>query len=567
MTKKFALNLSGVVFLNSFTVFPEYFISTCVIYILIVSSLITYSTYGLIIQNSLSNCIGLVLLMSCYLLFNDDYIALNFLSFHNSIISDQLAFITKFVICIFSSLYFFFISNILKEQNIISFEYLIVLLFAVIGLIVLCSSNDLISSYLAIELISLSSYILASFKKSSSYSVEAGLKYFVTGAISSALLLLGISLIYFFTGSVNMKDFYDLFSQNTFMPSLQTVWQSYHVYKTPEYSYYMLDESSYLALVTYFYYHYIFFQSLNPFALIVANFNFLEFGLLLILFSLFIKLALAPFHLWSLDVYEGSPSSSSFFFAAITKLSIFVFLIRFCYSGFFELYYSWQLYALIVGVLSILIGSVGGLKQKRIKTLLAYSSTSHMGYALLAFSTAHLFGIQMLLFYLIIYMISGLCTWYIFLILKPKTKTYYKKFNKELADFALLKKSNFALAMALSLTMFSMAGIPPLIGFFAKLGVFLSLIKNGYHSVEFYSVALISSLCSVISTFYYIRIVKVLNFENLTVGKLYYPIKTSTTIFLGILLFLLLFLFVNPTILYLTTYKVGFLFLAPVTTY
>jgi NADH-quinone oxidoreductase subunit N len=115
--------------------------------------------------------------------------------------------------------------------------------------------------------------------------------------------------------------------------------------------------------------------------------------------------------------------------------------------------------------------------------------------------------------------------------------------------------------------MFSMAGIPPLIGFFAKLGVFLALVKTGFYSVEFYLVALISFLCSVISTFYYIRIVKILHFENIIVGKLYYPIETDNTIFLGLLLFLLLFLFINPTLLYLITYKVGFLFLPIVPSY
>lgn len=280
------------------------------------------------------------------------------------------------------------------------------------------------------------------------------------------------------------------------------------------------------------------------------NYSFVEFGLTLILFSLFIKLSLAPFHLWSLDVYEGSPTSSTFFFAVITKLSIFVLLIRLCYQSFFSLKSCWQFYSLWIGVFSIFVGSFGGLKQRRLKTLLAYSSTSHMGYALIAFSTSTFIGIQMFLFYMFIYMVSGLSIWYVILLLRLKKKFFENKYNKELSDLALLKKSNGALAFSLSLTMFSIAGIPPLVGFLAKMTVFLSVV-----GISFYFIALASILCSVVSTFYYIRIIKVLYFENLLVGKLYYPIKTTKTVILSVLIFSLVFFFFNPTILYLINYK------------
>ena len=281
------------------------------------------------------------------------------------------------------------------------------------------------------------------------------------------------------------------------------------------------------------------------------DYSFVELGLTLILFSLFIKLALAPFHLWSLDVYEGSPTSSTVFFAVITKLSIFVILVRLCYISFFSVKDCWQFYSLWIGVFSIFVGSFGGLKQRKIKTLLAYSSTSHMGYSLIAFSTSTYMGIQMLLFYMIIYMISGLAIWSIFLLLKLKKNNSLGKYNKELGDLALLKKSNPTMAFALALTMFSIAGIPPMVGFLAKMSVFLSVI-----GITFYFVALISILFSVISTFYYIRLIKVLYFENLLVGKLYYPITTEKTTVLSVLVFSLIFLFLNPTLLYLFSYKV-----------
>lgn len=157
----------------------------------------------------------------------------------------------------------------------------------------------------------------------------------------------------------------------------------------------------------------------------------------------------------------------------------------------------------------------------------------------------------MLLFYMFIYMVSGLSVWYIILLLRLKKKNLQNKYNKELSDLALLKKSNAALAFSLSLTMFSIAGIPPLAGFLAKMNVFLSVV-----GISFYLMALISILCSVVSTFYYIRIIKVLYFENLLVGKLYYPINTAKTVILSVLIFSLLFLFFNPTILYLVNYEV-----------
>ena len=173
-----------------------------------------------------------------------------------------------------------------------------------------------------------------------------------------------------------------------------------------------------------------------------------------------------------------------------------------------------------------------------------------MGYALLAFSANSRFGAEMLLFYITIYMLSGLGLWFIILVTRVSRKRYTDKLSKELGDLVLLRKSNPALALSLALTMFSIAGIPPLVGFFAKMGVFLSVLHTKY-----YFAALFAILCSVVSTFYYIRVIKVLYFENILVGKLYYPITSSKTILFSILIFSLLFLFVNPTFLYLTVYK------------
>ena len=213
---------------------------------------------------------------------------------------------------------------------------------------------------------------------------------------------------------------------------------------------------------------------------------------------------------------------------------------------------SFQFYAVWVAVLSIFVGSFGGLRQRKLKTLLAYSSTSHMGYALLSFSTFTFLGNQMLFFYLIIYILAGLGTWGIILSLRLKTSKISSKYSKELGDLVLLNKSNSSLAFAFALTMFSVAGIPPMAGFLAKMNVFVPVIN-----ISLYFIALIAILFSVISTFYYIRIIKVLYFENILVGKLYYPVTTNNAIIISLLTFLLIFFFLNPNFLYLILYKIS----------
>ena len=507
------MSFTNFIELKNFNVFPEYFIGISALYILVIVVLISYNVYGLLIQKALSECIGLLLLLACYLLLNDDLIfsgaglaSYTTLGFAKFVVTDYFSFFTKFAVCFFSALYFFIIAGFLRDYKLTSFEYLLILLLAVLGLMLLCSSNDLLTAYLSIELVSLSSYVLAAFRKTSTYSAEAGIKYLVTGAISSAFFLFGSSFLYAYSGTINITDFGLIISNESWFDSSQTT---------------------------------------NLFEPL------LEIGLAFVIFSLFIKLALAPFHVWSLDVYEGSPTISTFFFAVITKLSFFVFLVRLSYVAALEYFEVWQFYGIVIALLSIFVGSFGGLRQRKLKTLLAYSSVSHMGYALLAFSAGSRFSVEMLLFYLVIYMLSGLGVWFVILATQIKRKRYTGKFNKELGDLALLRKSNPALALALTLTMFSVAGIPPLIGFFAKMGVFLSVLHTKY-----YFVSMLAILCSVVSTFYYLRIIKVLYFENLLVGKLYHPLVSFKTLLFSISIMLLGFFFVNPTLLYLIVYKV-----------
>jgi NADH-quinone oxidoreductase subunit N len=287
----------------------------------------------------------------------------------------------------------------------------------------------------------------------------------------------------------------------------------------------------------------------------LVNLDLVSIGFFLICVSLFIKLSIAPFHFWSLDVYEGSPNTTTFFFAVVPKISLFVLLMRLCYVSFYDIFVNnFQIYFFALAVLSIFVGALGGLEQRKLKTLLAYSAISHTGYLLLSFSTGNVEGIQMMFYYLAIYMISGLSFWAVYLFLIQKRDVYFNKNNKELGDLVLLKESNPMLAFILALTLFSLAGIPPLVGFLIKIGVFSVAIKSSA-----YLVSVVSIVLSVISTFYYIRLIKVLYFENILVGKLYVPITTQKALIISILALLLIILCLDPMIIYLLFYKAIFL--------
>jgi NADH:ubiquinone oxidoreductase subunit 2 (subunit N) len=521
-----------------------------------------------------------------------------------------------------------------------------------LGIFLLCSSNDLIVAYLSIELQSLAFYILAAFRKNSTYSIEAGLKYFVLGAFSSGLFLFGSSLIYGISGSVNFADFKDLFFwsipgstavtlQSLFLlDKLDLLTNKIRLMGVSQFSLSEYDCNTLVTVLKYLsqynqlnsldraelqdlfikinlynelgkYFEAGLFSQKNTqlfnerevqlenlpsfirveiesLKQVVTNksansqllinlmpyfiepddyqtkkyfygqeafdVSLLKFALTFILISLFFKLAIAPFHTWSPSVYEGSPSSTTFFFVVVPKLAIFVLLLRIFYFGFFGFIDSWRYYVIIGAISSVIVGCVAGLEQRKLKSLLAYSSISHMGYLLISFSTGSFEGIQMLLNYLIIYMISGLCVWSIFVLTRLKNN-YSKKQNKDLGDLVLLHKSNNMLALILTISLFSIAGLPPTIGFLVKMSIFLSAIES-----SLYFAALISILFSVISAFYYIRIIKILYYEPVLVGKLYYPITTQKAFVTTLLFYSFFFFFINPTALYLMSYKIGLMF-------
>ena len=497
---------------------PEIFLGISIIYLIIHGTFISVNKNYLLIQNSILYLSILIIAMFCFLLINNNVDYSNFQIFNNTIVVDYLSFSSKVWISIISIFCFLMIQRYLTVQKINYFEYSVLILFALLGIFFICSSNDLITAYLSIELQSLSFYIMAAMKKDSAFSVDAGLKYFILGAFSSSLFLFGSSIIYGVSGATNFEDLKNLF---------------FLMY---------LEYESIYGVDNYNFVKHVFIDG-----------GLIQFALAFIFVSLLFKLAIAPFHLWSLDVYEGSPSSSTFFFAVVPKLAIFILIIRIFYLSFFEYSVKWRYYIVVIAMLTVIVGSFGGLEQKKLKSLLAYSSISHMGYTLIAFSTGTFEGVQSLFCYLFLYMIASLCIWSIFLLLQLKYK-YNKKQNKDLTDLNLLSKSNSILALFFSTVLLSIAGFPPMIGFLVKIGIFLVSIE-----ASMYFVAVVSILCSVISTFYYIRIVKIMYFENSVAGKLYYPIQSNNSILIVCLFYFLLFLFVNPTLLYLFSYKIALL--------
>ena len=497
--------------------------------------------------------------MSCYLLVNENLNTIKFNCFFNSIVYDYLSFFSKFYISLLSAVSLLFIKDYVIHQKINRFEYVIIILLSILGLFLLCSANDFLTVYLGMELQSLSFYLLAAFKRRSSYAVDAGLKYFILGSLSSSLFLFGVSYLYGIFGSINFDD----------LKKLSLI----SVVANPEYRFPLEVVVTNLAKPVYpgcgechlkqMIFMMFAVEILVPQIQKLLNLNLLEMSygitasMLFIFFSLFFKLSLAPFHLWAPDVYENSPSSSSFFFAVVPKIAIFVVLIRLSYNSiYFSFDWLKDILALIT-LLSVLGGSLGGLYQRQVKSILAYSSISHMGYVMLAFISNSLLGLEMLFFYLIIYSMSGLLIWSILISVRLKETDHIKQ-NKNLADFALFYKSNYMLALFMMSALFSIAGIPPTIGFLAKLNIFQVAISS-----QFYIIATMSVLFSVISTFFYLRFIKVMYFEPVLVGRLYHPIDSDKVIILVFLFYLIFLLFINPTMLYLICHKLILKYLVP----
>ncbi len=336
--------------------------------------------------------------------------------------------------------------NYTKNLKIFKIEYPILILTSILGMMVMISSNDLIVFYLGLELQSLALYVLASFNRDNVLSSESGVKYFILSALSSGLLLYGCSLIYGFSGTTN----FIIISQN-------------------------IDSVQYG----------------------------LTLGIVFILVGLAFKISAVPFHMWAPDVYQGSPTSVTFFFAILPKIAALTVFIRFLYVPFINLIDQWQMIMVFLSIASMLFGSVAAIGQKNLKRLIAYSSIGHMGYALAGLVTGTNQGIQSSIIYITIYLFMNLAFFSCLFMIKRNDKYY-----ENLDDLSGLSKNHPLLAICLMIVLFSLAGIPPLAGFFAKFYIFMSVIEQ-----QMYFLAIIGLLSTVIAAFYYLRIIKIIYFD------------------------------------------------------
>ena len=367
--------------------------------------------------------------------------------FNQSYIIDRLSIFMKVLTLLFCMFVLLLSKDYIKSNGIDKIEYPILILSATLGMILMISSYDLILFYLGLELQSLSLYILASFMRENERSTEAGLKYFVLSALASGLLLYGCSLIYGFTGSTN----FEIISIN-------------------------LTESNTGAI----------------------------FGIVFVIVALAFKISAVPFHMWTPDVYEGSPTSVTSFFALVPKIAAISVFIRFMYSPFINLIDQWQTIIIFLSIASMVLGAVSAIGQNNIKRLMAYSTIGHMGYALAGLATGTQGGVHSTISYLTIYLVMNLGAFGCIFMMKRENIFY-----ENISDLSGLSKNHPTLAFSFLIILFSLAGIPPLAGFFAKFYIFMSVIE-----VKMYVLATIGLLTTVISAFYYLRIIKVIYFDE-----------------------------------------------------
>ncbi len=367
--------------------------------------------------------------------------------FNESIVIDYMSSFMKIITLISGFLVLVISSGYLKIFKLFNIEYPILILSSVLGMMIMISSNDLIVFYMGLELQSLCLYVLATYNRDQLKSSEAGLKYFVLSALSSGLLLYGCSLIYGFSGSTN----FDLISNQ-------------------------LNSSEYA----------------------------LTFGIVFILVGLAFKISAVPFHMWAPDVYEGSPTTVTLFFTMVPKIAALTVFIRFLYVPFLNLLDQWQMIIIFLSIASMLFGAVAAIGQTNLKRLIAYSSIGHIGYTLAGLATSSNEGIQSSIIYISIYIVMNLALFSCLLMLKRKDQYY-----EDIDDLSGLSKNHPILSLCLLVILFSLAGIPPLAGFFAKFYIFKSVLEQ-----SMYFLAIVGLLSTVVAAFYYLRIIKIIYFDK-----------------------------------------------------
>lgn len=366
--------------------------------------------------------------------------------------------------------------QLIRQQK---FEYPVLILLSAAGMGMMISATDLIALYLGLELMSLSLYVVAASNRDSLPSTEAGLKYFVLGALSSGMLLYGCSLIYGFTGTVEFAG---------------------------------IAKASREAGIG------------------------LIFGLVFLFAGLCFKVSAVPFHMWTPDVYEGAPTPITAFFAAAPKIAAMALFLRVAIGAFPDIVPQWQQIIVFIAIASMLLGAFAAIGQRNIKRLMAYSSIGHMGYALVALAPGTATGVQGVLVYLAIYLSMTLGAFAVILTMRRNGEMV-----EQIQDLAGLARTNPPLALFLAVLLFSLAGIPPLAGFFAKFYVFLAAVEAG-----FYMLAVIGVLASVIGAYYYLAIVKIMYFDEPAQGFVPMPVELKAVLGVTGLFNLLFFIYPAP---------------------
>lgn len=368
-------------------------------------------------------------------------------TFNDAFVVDGFARVMKILTLIGSFSAILLSSRYLHEEKIARFEFTILILLATIGMMMMCSANELISLYLGVELQSLALYVVAAFHRDNAKSAEAGLKYFVLGALSSGMLLYGMSLVYGFTGSV------------TFPAIAKAV-------------------------------------SGHGGAGVV-------FGLVFIIAGLAFKMSIVPFHMWTPDVYEGAPTPVAAFFATAPKMAAVAMTTRILIDAFLPVLKDWQPIIVFAAIASMGLGAFAAIGQRNLKRLLAYSSIGNMGYAMVGLAAGTLAGVEGIVIFMSVYLAMTLGVFAVVLAMQSGGKRL-----ESVADLAGLSRSNPALAFVMATLLFSLIGIPPLGGFFGKYYVFAAAIE-----AKLFTLAVIGILASVVSAFYYLRLIKVMYFD------------------------------------------------------
>ena len=403
---------------------------------------------GVFLKNSFNlifNLSSIIIIITIAIIFNRPNIEEKI--FLESFTRDAFSNFFKILILISSLFVLNTSKNYIIDKNLDKFEYPIIILLSILGMFFMVSSNDIIVFYLGLELQSLSLYILASIDRDNLKSSESGIKYFILSALSSGLLLYGCSLLYGFSGSTN----FDLIANELNKENIGAV-----------------------------------------------------FAMVFILVGLAFKISAVPFHMWTPDVYEGAPTSITSYFAVVPKVAGLAVLIKFMVIPFSNILSEWQTIIIFISIASMILGAVAAISQKNIKRLLAYSSIGHIGYALAGVATGNISGYQSAIVYISIYVIMNIGIFSCLYLLKKDGE-----YKENISDLSGVSKKHPLLAISFLIILFSLAGIPPLGGFFAKFYIFSAVLEQ-----QMYTLAIIGLLTTVISAFYYLKIIKIIYFDD-----------------------------------------------------